>query len=174
LEYLNRDSLETVYVDENDCESEFVKGYVLASEEAELKRAKLYRGKWYDLWSDSESDFNKQYVRISEKYVPLVGSSETVYGEIIRAIDTIVYRFYNDGDVFHLGSGVESVFPSVEHLLNQDKLKTLDLRNKYIDKILNMGVYNLHDTYNEFIYVLINWAINNEDENGNRNETEGE
>lgn len=42
---------------------------------------------------------NKQYNdELYEKYVPSCGKSDTIAGEIIRAINRICYKFYNDGD----------------------------------------------------------------------------
>lgn len=35
---------------------------------------------------------------LTDKYVPASGKCDTLAGEIIRAINRLVYRFYNDGD----------------------------------------------------------------------------
>lgn len=41
------------------------------------------------------------YSKLFEKFVPMKGAAETVGGEIVRAINRIDYRLYNDGD--HIG-----------------------------------------------------------------------
>lgn len=40
--------------------------------------------------------------------VPPSGSADTLAGELIRAISRLMYRYYNDGDLFYEGDGVES------------------------------------------------------------------
>ena len=42
------------------------------------------------------------------KFVPDSDKADTVGGEILRAINRVVYRFYNDGDVFYDGYGLET------------------------------------------------------------------
>ena len=45
----------------------------------------------------SETDRAK-FDEFFDKYVPINGSANTLGGEIVRAINRIVYRYYNDGD----------------------------------------------------------------------------
>ena len=45
----------------------------------------------------SETDRAK-FDEFFDKYVPINGSADTLGGEIVRAINRIVYRYYNDGD----------------------------------------------------------------------------
>ena len=56
------------------------------------------------------------------KLVPGMGDSETVEGEMIRAINRIIYRFYNDGDFFYKGYGAETAGPSHSFLTNSDQI----------------------------------------------------
>lgn len=49
-----------------------------------------------------------EIVELFKKYVPEVGMCETVGGEIIRAINRLGYRWWNDGDKFFVGYGVET------------------------------------------------------------------
>ena len=46
------------------------------------------------------------------------GKSETVEGEMLRAINRIVYRYYNDGDEYHIGYGTETAGPAHSFLVN--------------------------------------------------------
>jgi hypothetical protein len=48
--------------------------------------------------------------------VPDCGTSTTLEGEFIRAIAKIRYRWYNDGDRFYKGYGVETAGPSAAFL----------------------------------------------------------
>ena len=45
----------------------------------------------------SETDRAK-FDEFFDRYVPINGSANTLGGEIVRAINRIVYRYYNDGD----------------------------------------------------------------------------
>jgi hypothetical protein len=43
-----------------------------------------------------------------QKLVPLQGKCKTQEGETLRAVNKIVYRYYNDGDRFWIGYGTEA------------------------------------------------------------------
>ena len=45
----------------------------------------------------SETD-NAKFEELCDKYLPAWGKANTLGGEILRAINRIVYRYYNDGD----------------------------------------------------------------------------
>lgn len=49
---------------------------------------------WGRLPADADKEFNEWY----DKYVPAYDKCDTLAGEIIRAINRLVYRWYNDGD----------------------------------------------------------------------------
>ena len=49
---------------------------------------------WGHLSDADRAKFNEFF----DKYVPINGSADTLGGEIVRAINRIVYRYYNDGD----------------------------------------------------------------------------
>lgn len=45
--------------------------------------------------------YNKEeFSRISEKYLPSMGEGETLATQICTAVSKLVYKWYNDGDVF--------------------------------------------------------------------------
>ena len=56
------------------------------------------------------------------KLVPDSGDSETVEGEMIRAINRIIYRFFNDGDYFYRGYGAETAGPAHSFLINSNQI----------------------------------------------------
>ena len=49
---------------------------------------------WGNLPAEQDKEFNDWY----DQYVPACGKCNTLAGEIIRAINRLVYRWYNDGD----------------------------------------------------------------------------
>ena len=50
--------------------------------------------------------------------VPGDGKADTVEGEMLRAINRIVYRYYNDGDEYHTGYGTETAGPAHAFLVD--------------------------------------------------------
>lgn len=48
--------------------------------------------------------------------VPATGKSESVAGELVRAMMRLLYRDYNDGDKFYSGYGLETCAPSAEFI----------------------------------------------------------
>jgi len=61
---------------------------------------------------------DEQWDELFKKLVPLVGKCDTVEGELIRAASKVIYRYYNDGDLFHTGYGCETAGASATYLLN--------------------------------------------------------
>jgi hypothetical protein len=54
-------------------------------------------------WSGTGS-LQKEYEALYDKLVPSQGAAETIEGEVLRAASKIVYRHYNDGDLFNQAS----------------------------------------------------------------------
>lgn len=69
----------------------------------------------------------KEISEMSEKLVPRSGKANTVAGEILRAINRIGYRKYNDGDHIGVGYGKETVNPAARYLMKNcnDKVKNI-------------------------------------------------
>lgn len=54
--------------------------------------------KYTDNWGGLNKADNATHDDMYDRYVPACGKAETLGGEILRAINRIVYKFYNDGD----------------------------------------------------------------------------
>lgn len=54
--------------------------------------------KYADNWGGLGKADNAAHDEMYDKYVPARGKADTLGGEILRAINRIVYKFYNDGD----------------------------------------------------------------------------
>jgi len=52
------------------------------------------------------------------KLVPGMGKADTQEGEMLRAINRIIYRYYNDGDEYFRGYGTETAGPAHSFLVN--------------------------------------------------------
>ena len=53
-----------------------------------------------------------------DKLVPGQGTAETLEGEMLRAVNRLVYRYYNDGDKYNEGYGTETAGPAHSFLVN--------------------------------------------------------
>lgn len=83
---------------------------------------------------------------IFHELVPSTGPADTVAGEVIRAVGKVGYRYYNDGDVYYQGYGLETAAPSMQYILDfisqygekddQDKAEKLvqDQMTQYDDR----------------------------------------
>ena len=49
-----------------------------------------------------------EWAAMEDRLMPTSGKADTVAGEIIRAVDRIWYRWYNDGDKINVGYGKET------------------------------------------------------------------
>ena len=58
----------------------------------------------------------KRNAALYAKLVPNYDHADTLEGETLRAINRVIYRFYNDGDVWFDGYGCETVGPAVTFL----------------------------------------------------------
>lgn len=76
-----------------------------------------------------------------EQYVPASGPAETVGGEIVRAMNRIGYRFYNDGDKAREGYGRETVNPACRYLVEGQGLRLSIWENYYTDDEYNYQMY---------------------------------
>ena len=59
---------------------------------------------------------SESYNRMWEKYVPNNGEADTEFGEMLRCVSRVIYRFYNDGDIYRIGYGAETVNPYLKYL----------------------------------------------------------
>lgn len=60
---------------------------------------------------------DKEYFNsLRDELVPNSGAAATVAGEIIRAMDRLIYRYYNDGDMVGEGYGNETCNSSYRYL----------------------------------------------------------
>lgn len=66
--------------------------------------------------------------------VPSNGKADTVAGELIRAMMRLLYRDYNDGDLFYEGYGIETCADAVAYLCDVgDDLLNVDFYSSFDD-----------------------------------------
>lgn len=83
---------------------------------------------------------------LHDEFVPDSGIADTVGGEIVRAINRIVYRWNNDGDEIGWDYGVDTVNSSYEYLIENDFIV-----DKYDSYDFNGNYHSDFDSYEEFL-----------------------
>lgn len=73
-----------------------------------------------------------------EELVPPSGKADSVAGELVRAAARIYFRYYNDGDYFFMGYGLETAGPSAAYLIDMG-----------FDDVIYQGA-ELGQTYSEY------------------------
>lgn len=88
--------------------------------------------------------------------VPSNGAADTVAGEMIRAMMRILYRDYNDGDVFYDGYGIETCGDAVAYLCDkmpdlEQQFEDIALRN-FTDAAYTDAIQEIADEVLDEIY----------------------
>lgn len=95
-----------------------------------------------------------------ELLVPSSGKADTVAGELIRAVNRIIYRDLNDGDLFYEGYGIETCGDAVAFLC--EKIPYLEREFEDI-AMRTMQGQNYTDAINDIAYEVLDYIYNNED-----------
>lgn len=91
-----------------------------AAEKARADALAANKVKYQDLINKVSSIENPEDAleALFQELVPASGSANTVAGELARAMMRILYRDYNDGDVFYEGYGIETCGSSVAYIIS--------------------------------------------------------
>lgn len=141
-----------------------------AEEEARAKAYAENKAKYSDLITRAQAaeEPEKMLEVLFEELVPSSGKADTVAGELVRAMMRLLYRDYNDGDLFYEGYGIETCGGSVAYLISEidslyDKFEEIANHNLEDDRYTDAldGICN--DVLN-FIYTNDSvWQPNEED-----------
>jgi len=83
---------------------------------------------------------DERFEKLFSKLVPSMGNSKTIEGEILRAINKVSYRYFNDGDVYMYGYGAETCGSAATFLLHHDCVPK-ELQYKLRDDFNQMKTY---------------------------------
>ena len=75
-----------------------------------------------------QGDLKSRNEALWDKLVPSSGPSKSVEGEMLRAMNRLVYRWYNDGDKFYQGYGTETAGPAHSFLVNSSQINREEQR----------------------------------------------
>ena len=98
--------------------------------------------------------------------VPGEGQANTFGGEVVRAVNRIVYRYLNDGDMIGQGYGRETVNPPVRFLLNKPGAVS-DESRIFLINALDGECSDDEEQYSDNLYNLMRDAEKYCDENPN-------
>lgn len=130
-------------------------------ENAKIEQLKAFASKVIDEIKDSADPLDTAFAEL----VPSSGAAETVAGEITRAMMRILYRWYNDGDMFFFGEGLETCGGSTQYLMET-------LGETFSDHVYDMLSDALKLTDDESEYeahlddlkdIVINYLLTHED-----------
>ena len=89
-------------------------------------------------------DLNSEFDKLFNRYVPSSGMASTKYGEIIRGINKLIYRWYNDGDNIETGSysgimyGLRECF-EIPFFLEGEQVSFTDEYEKFNNEIMGVS-----------------------------------
>ena len=92
------------------------------AEEERLRHIEEMKAEHADFFNKLTGVPDKDIVTVFEEFVPASGKSDTVGGEIARAVNRIGYRYNNDGDIFFLGYGIETCGAPASYLMQFDEI----------------------------------------------------
>ena len=87
-------------------------------ERRRAKRKELYSKKYARLFNELQDvdSIEDKMEFLFKELVPSAGKADTKAGELVRAMMRVLYRDYNDGDIFYAGYGKETAGPAAEFL----------------------------------------------------------
>lgn len=97
-----------------------------------------------ETWSEAKNTLET----LSNEYMPSSGPASTVLGEMLRAINRICYRFFNDGDYAAYSYGVKTVAPSCAYLLDEAYVECdnagvdVDTLTNFMDDVAYLFTHN--------------------------------
>lgn len=131
-----------------------------AEEKAAAERKKELYNKYKDILDKIKAGHGKpdedssRFQIAFNELVPPQGKADTQAGELIRAMGRILYRWFNDGDVFYKGYGVETVSPSVAFIYKYGPDSIKELVDDAIEKVQRYEDPNFFEEnggYEEFL-----------------------
>lgn len=101
-------------------------------------------------WGNLNPADDKKFEEMTDKYMPGYGKADTLGGEIIRAINELVYSYYNNGDIVErYYSSTRNYAKAANDFLLRNVPTYISMRNIYDDiryeKLLCVNLKSVHD-----------------------------
>jgi hypothetical protein len=106
---------------------------------------------------NENSALNKRSDAYFKELVPSSGNSNKLEGEMLRAINRIIYRHYNDGDFFDRGYGIETAGPAHSFLVNSREIpfEIQQTITSILSKAEGLSYKNNDDGYERLMYLAL-------------------
>lgn len=139
----------------------------------------------YDSFTEKFTNIHDVLNELFEIYVPSSGSADTIGGECVRALNQVVYRYYNNGDVVGYDYGLETTSNQLGYLVKTipelstiaDELITyfspcpgyvnaLDdlISNTISELFIKYTLFTIHNTENSFKNDYWQYLFDDEDD----------
>jgi len=94
-----------------------------------------------------------------DKLGTFMGQCETVEGEMLRAVNKIVYRYFNDGDLYHRGYGIETAGGAHAYLVDVSPVRT-ELAPVFegMERALDFGDERYEEGLNEMTRIVVEYV----------------
>ena len=102
-----------------------------------------------------DSKLESKIEELTDKYMSDEGKCETVAGEMLRAYNRVVYRYFNDGDVAGEGYGRETVNPALRYLFSQLPSIKHFFEINYYDKSIDFFDYDYETILNKIGFMIL-------------------
>lgn len=104
-------------------------------------------------------DTNKKQDMLIDKYMPMSGEGETVASQAVTAVNKLIYKWWNDGDVFDNTHGLSGWMNDLSSYANWLYAHTTD-KAKYILK--SVYACDSDDDYDYLLKLLAEELLNEE------------
>ena len=103
---------------------------------------------------------NKRFDELTEMYMKPEGKSDTVRGELIRAVNRIGYRFFNDGDMLGVGYGNETCNAAGRYIGEYGSTEMVNALAKMWDETVNDSGWGMDEyAYESYLNTLIEATV---------------
>lgn len=101
-------------------------------------------------------DYFDKFENVVEKYMPSMGEGETIASQIVTAVNKLIYKWYNDGDVFDNTYHLEGWCNDLSSYANWLYENVLETKNILSDIV---KIYS-YDEYEKLLANLADLTLN--------------
>lgn len=145
-----------------------------AEEKAAAKRKEELYNKYKDSLDKIKSGHGKpnedssRFQIAFDELVPSQGKADTQAGELIRAMGRVLYRWFNDGDVFYKGYGIKTVLPSIAFICKygpDEAIECVDEATKDVQNFDDPALFEENGGYEKFLNniaeIVVDYILDN-------------
>jgi hypothetical protein len=122
------------------------------------------QNKLQEAWGEDRKIGNQNlcdvFSSLFNELVPSQGPAQNMFGEIVRAVNRICYRKWNDGDIFYDGYGIETCGNAAEFLNQYGGQNIKSILNQMLDLGLRSDdIGSREDKYDTFCEDLMESVV---------------